>query len=127
MSTGLDRRQTLARLIFAVALVGSGGRAEAAETSAACPARGSDPIVHEVEISGFAFVPAALAVRPGDKIRWTNVDLSPHTATAKDGSWDTGELAEGESATLDVTETMLLDYHCLFHTEMFARLVVCPD
>jgi len=49
-------------------------------------------IVHDIEIKEFAFNPSILEVRPGDQIRWTNRDISPHTATAEDGSWDTGEL-----------------------------------
>jgi len=49
-------------------------------------------IVHDIEIKSFAFNPSVLEVRPGDQIRWVNRDISPHTATAEDGSWDTGEL-----------------------------------
>ena len=78
--------------------------------------------LHLVAIRGFAFVPDQLAVRPGDQIRFTNDDLAPHTATARDGSWDTGPLAQGESTELTVTPDWSAEYFCAFHPSMTARL-----
>ncbi|MGI9485124.1 MAG: cupredoxin domain-containing protein [Geminicoccaceae bacterium] len=80
--------------------------------------------LHDIEIKAFAFNPPILEVRPGDQIRWTNLDISPHTATAEDGSWDTGELEKGQSRTVDVTETMSAAYLCAFHPSMRAELIV---
>lgn len=80
--------------------------------------------MHEIEIKEFAFDPAILEVRPGDHIRWTNQDISPHTATADDGSWDTGELKKRESATLEVTTNMAATYFCAYHPTMQGKLVV---
>lgn len=80
--------------------------------------------LHEIEIKEFAFDPAILEVRPGDRIRWTNQDISPHTATADDGGWDTGELKKGESVTLEVTTSMTVPYFCAFHPTMRAKVVV---
>lgn len=79
---------------------------------------------HAVEIRGMRFVPATLAVAVGDAITWTNADLAPHSATALDGSWDTGRLAKGESATIDVTEGMTGSYRCRFHPQMKADFTV---
>ena len=80
--------------------------------------------LHDIEIKGFAFDPPILEVRSGDQVRWTNLDISPHTATAEDGSWDTGELEKGQSRTVNVTETMSAAYLCAFHPGMRAELVV---
>ena len=80
--------------------------------------------LHDIEIKGFEFTPSILEVRPGDQIRWTNRDISPHTATAEDGSWDTGELLKGQSATMKVAENMSTAYICAFHPNMRAQLVV---
>ena len=77
---------------------------------------------HVVEIQDFEFVPDNLIVRAGDTITWVNQDLAPHTATAVDGSWDTGELTKGQSATLQVSKDMVLDYYCVFHPHMEASL-----
>ncbi|MFK7940157.1 MAG: copper-binding protein [Roseovarius sp.] len=75
-------------------------------------------IVHDVTIKAFRFVPETIIAKPGDIIRWTNQDIAPHTATADDFSWDTGELAYREQAELIVTADMLPQYFCAFHTHM---------
>jgi plastocyanin len=82
-------------------------------------------MTHDVAIESFAFIPAHLSVALGDKIRWTNRDLAPHTATADDDSWNSGEITEGQSAVVEVTKTMTLTYHCVFHPQMLAELMLC--
>jgi plastocyanin len=84
----------------------------------------ADPVTHEVRITGFAFVPDRLEVRVGDTIRWINDDLAPHTATANEFGWDTGELVRQQSAELVVTAGIETDYFCVFHTHMKGKLVV---
>jgi len=81
-------------------------------------------IVHDIEIKSFAFNPVTLEVRPGDHIRWTNRDISPHTATAEDGSWDTGELQRRQSAIVEVTRNMSTAYFCAFHPNMRAEIII---
>lgn len=88
--------------------------------------KAQDGTIHDVEIKSFAFAPARLAVKVGDSIRWTNQDLSPHTATAEDGSWDTGPIEQGQSVVLEVTAAMAAEYHCLFHPNMTAGLAIEP-
>ena len=83
-----------------------------------------NPVTHEVDITGFAFDPALLDVRAGDRVRWTNRDVAPHTATARDRSWDTGTLRQGESAELEVSMDMASDYYCRFHPVMVGVLNV---
>jgi plastocyanin len=77
---------------------------------------------HTVEITGFKFVPATLSVRPGDKIRWINRDIAPHTATAVDESWDTGTLEKGASVVTVVGGAIAEKYFCRFHPHMTAEL-----
>ena len=79
---------------------------------------------HEVEIKGFAFVPARLQVAPGDKVTWINSDVVPHTATASDESWDSGSLEQGQSRTLTVSDAMRGSYFCRHHPSMVAELVI---
>ncbi len=73
---------------------------------------------HQVSIQGMKFSPANIAVAPGDVIVFTNMDSAPHTATANNGSWDTGRLNRGESAQLQVTAGMDGNYFCAFHRNM---------
>ena len=85
-------------------------------------ARAAAPRDHQVEIKGLAFSPKSLAVRPGDSVTWTNRDIAPHTATATEGSWDSGLLEKGQSWTLEVTEATERDYFCAYHPHMTASL-----
>jgi quinohemoprotein ethanol dehydrogenase len=48
----------------------------------------------------YAFLPYRIKVAPGAKVTWTNNGKETHNATAQDGSWTTGELAPGQSATV---------------------------
>ena len=81
-------------------------------------------VEHVVEIKDFEFVPRVLHVRVGDTVRWVNRDIVPHTATAKNKSWDTKNLARGEVKTIVVTHDMARDYYCRFHPMMLGRLVI---
>jgi amicyanin len=86
------------------------------------PARaGTDNLV---EISGFAYSPAELTITVGDTVTWTNLDAVEHTATATDGSWDTGLLAEGDSGSITFTAPGTFDYLCTPHPSMTGRIVV---
>jgi len=77
---------------------------------------------HQVKIEGFVFEPASLSVKMGDSITFTNLDIVPHTATAKDRSWDTGNLAKDEAATITVEADMVTDYFCAYHPNMVGAL-----
>ena len=79
---------------------------------------------HAVKIKKFKFIPEVLEVKAGDKIIWVNLDIVPHTATALDKSWDTGEIASEESKEMIVTKTQSLSYYCVYHPIMKAELVL---
>lgn len=53
-----------------------------------------------ISIRGFAFSPGNLQVPVGATVTWTNGDDVPHTATATDGSWDTGTLDKGQKKSI---------------------------
>lgn len=81
----------------------------------ALPAAAAD---HAVEIKAMKFSPAAIEVAAGDTVTFTNADPVPHTATAEDGAFDTGQLAKGESATVTVEAAGEHAYKCLVHPAM---------
>ncbi|MEQ9813298.1 MAG: cupredoxin family copper-binding protein [Azospirillaceae bacterium] len=87
------------------------------------------PHTHRVHIEDFAFVPATITVRPGDTVEWINDDIAPHTATAGDGSWDTGLLSTGSvgSIVIGADTTGRIDYICAFHPHMRGVIVVERD
>ena len=81
-------------------------------------------IIHTVEIQQFKFVPEQLTIKNGDSIRWVNRDFVPHTATAIDKSWDTGELKKNESKILVFTKDSISEYYCFYHPMMKATFKI---
>ena len=77
---------------------------------------------HAVDIRGMKFSVPALEVAVGDTVTFTNRDGAPHTATAKDGAFDTGRLAKGQSATITVSKAGTFDYFCAVHPSMKASI-----
>ncbi len=79
---------------------------------------------HRVEIQRLKFVPASLVVAPGDTVVWVNLDLVPHTITAKDESWDSQALVSNQAWEMRVTEEMAGTYFCRFHPAMEGQVHV---
>jgi plastocyanin len=77
-----------------------------------------------VQIRDFAFTPGNLRIPLGASVTWTNLDTAPHTATAIDGSWDTGSINNGDRRTLTFNKAGIFDYYCSIHPTMKARLEV---
>ena len=77
-----------------------------------------------VDIRDFAFSPRTIEIRVGDTVRWTNRDSVAHTATAGSGAFDTGLLAEGESASVRFTAAGTYRYVCTPHPDMTGTVVV---
>lgn len=74
----------------------------------------------------FAFSPANLEVRPGEKITVVNEDSAAHTVTATEGdAFDTGSIAGGKSGTFTApSEAGEYDFVCTFHPNMTGTLTV---
>jgi plastocyanin len=81
----------------------------------------SDPAV---TIADFHFTPPTTTVHAGDTITWTNDGPSSHTATAKDGSFDTGTLSKGRSASHTFTKSGTYAYVCTIHPFMHGTITV---
>lgn len=73
---------------------------------------------HVVEIREFRFEPSNLVVSAGDTIRWINRDPVPHTATARDTTWDSGRIAAGGEWQMVATASRTADYFCVYHPTM---------
>ena len=80
----------------------------------------------EVTIEHFAFTPANVAVAAGDTIVFVNNDIVPHTATATDNSWTTGEIAHGASARVTLPAKPGAEFFCKFHRVMKGHLTIAP-
>jgi plastocyanin len=77
-----------------------------------------------VSIKDFAFAPDTLNVAKGATVTVTNDDSVTHTWTADDGSFDSGDLAPGKSATQTFDTAGSIPYHCQIHTNMKGTIVV---
>jgi LPXTG-motif cell wall-anchored protein len=77
-----------------------------------------------VTIRDYAFSPRTVTVQPGDTVTWTNRDGVRHSATAEDGSFDTGLLGEGQSGEHTFREAGTYDYVCTPHPNMHGTVVV---
>ena len=77
-----------------------------------------------VTIRNSAYSPGNLQVPVGATVTWTNDDDVPHSATARDGSWDTGLLNKGESKSITFDKPGDYEYYCKVHPNQIARLTV---
>jgi plastocyanin len=75
-----------------------------------------------VTIANFAFDPATLTIEVGTTVTWTNQDSAAHTATGD--TFDTGELAQGESGSVTFDTEGTFDYICSIHPNMTGTIVV---
>jgi len=77
-----------------------------------------------VTIQNFAFSPATITIKAGEKVTWTNQDSIGHSATADNGSFDTGVLQQGQSGNVTFSKTGTFTYHCSVHPNMKATVIV---
>lgn len=80
-----------------------------------------------MEIKDFAFQTEKLTIKRGTTVVFTNRDKVKHTATADDGSFDTGLIAQDESAKVKFDEAGTFTYYCKPHPNMTATIVVTKD
>ena len=90
-------------------------------TAPAAPASGD-----QVNIDGFAFVPATLTVRAGSTVTWTNHDEEPHTVAASDGTFHSPGMGTGATFSHTFAAAGTFDYVCSIHPMMHGTVVVTP-
>ncbi|HEX4559161.1 MAG TPA: cupredoxin family copper-binding protein [Mycobacterium sp.] len=93
--------------------------ASASATAPAAPVSGN-----QVNIDGFAFVPASLTVSAGTTVTWTNRDEEPHTVAASDGSFHSPGMGTGATFTHTFGTAGTFDYVCSIHPMMHGTVVV---
>jgi LPXTG-motif cell wall-anchored protein len=77
-----------------------------------------------VTIADFSFSPASLTINQGDTVTWVNNGPTPHSATANNGSFNTGILRAGQSASHTFSQAGTFSYYCQPHPNMKATIVV---
>jgi len=79
-----------------------------------------------VMIENYAFSPAALTVKVGDTVTWTNMDEAPHTVTVSSGpvKFASPTLQKGQSFTYTFKKAGTYSYYCAVHPDMKATVKV---
>jgi plastocyanin len=92
-------------------------------TSAPAPS-GEAQRSEKVEIVEFTYGPDPVTVQAGGKVIWLNEDTAPHTATADDGSFDTGTLERGKLKSETFKQAGTYPYFCEIHPTMHGTVEV---
>ena len=71
-----------------------------------------------VTMGDYFFSSASVTVSVGDTVTWHNSGQQPHTATANDGSFDTGTVNSGGSASHTFNSPGTFSYICTIHPNM---------
>jgi plastocyanin len=80
---------------------------------------------HSIAMAGMRFGPAPVGIRVGDTILWLNRDPVPHSATARNGSFD-AVLPAGSSVRTIVRRAGTIAFYCRYHPTMRGTLAVAP-
>jgi plastocyanin len=101
---------------------GSGGRGayggRPTTSGAGAPAGGT-----AVAIDSFAFSPATLKTRVGQKVTWSNRQGVAHTVTANGGAFN-HPMPSGARFSFPFTKAGTFAYHCTIHPSMQGTIVV---
>jgi plastocyanin len=77
-----------------------------------------------VVLRGMSYLPATVTVNVGDTVVWKNEDIVPHTATARNKSFDSGTINPGDSWWYVARRKGTYFYYCAFHPETKGKLIV---
>jgi plastocyanin len=109
---------TAAPAPVATKAAGSGSSAPSA-----APARGSS-VDRPVSMIDLAFSPRSVSAVVGDSVTWTNRGSAVHTATADNGSFDSGTVKPGGKWRFALAKVGRFRYHCSFHPNMVGTITV---
>lgn len=131
-------RRLILCLIAALALGGAvavapvlGGNSALAQSAVPSPAASASTAVSPapaavtvVHIKNFKYDPESVTIRPGGVVRFVEDDDTPHTVTASDRSYDSGNLDKGQSWTHTYAKEGTYKYFCAYHTYMTGIVTV---
>ena len=77
-----------------------------------------------VTMGDLFFSPTSVTIAVGDMVTWHNTGQAPHNATADDGSFQTADLNNGQSASHIFTQAGTFSYVCTIHPNMHGTIRV---
>ncbi len=119
--------------IVLVALVAAGAYYYSKSYPAPMPMAPSQPVQGQpqnqnpmvsstINIQNFAFNPAALTVKAGDTVTWTNNDSVQHQI--KSNTFNSAPLTQGQTFSFTFTTAGTFDYSCAIHPAMKGQIIV---
>jgi plastocyanin len=123
-------RRLILSLAFALVLGGGAAVAQTASPAASpapAPSATGSPAaatVTTVHIKNFKYAPDTVTIHPGGTVKFVADDDTPHTVTASDRSYDSGNLDKGQSWTHAFAKEGTYTYFCTYHTFMKGSVVV---
>lgn len=81
-------------------------------------------VAARVTLRMIALAPREVRIRVGDQVAWINRDPLVHTVTADDGTWGSGEMAEGAVFVHRFDRPGRYTYHCIPHPQMRGVVIV---
>lgn len=102
-------------------------RGAAGEPPPAAPPTTEPPPVTasgDVRIADFSFSPRSITITAGDSLTFVNTGAARHSATAKDGSFDTGLLSRGATSRRTFRNAGTFSYFCTIHPSMTGTVLV---
>jgi plastocyanin len=79
-----------------------------------------------IHIKNFAYVPDTVTITPGALVKFVEDDETPHTVTASDGSFDSGNLNQKQTWTHVFAKGGTYVYYCAYHSYMKGKIIVTP-
>ena len=80
-----------------------------------------------IAMQNFAYAPDSITVAAGTTVTWANCEppaIDSHTATARDGAWQSGFLAPGAKYSRVFSEPGRFEYFCEPHPFMHGVIIV---
>jgi plastocyanin len=81
----------------------------------AAPGASADEDAYYVDAGDDFFSAEVIRVEVGETVEWVNIGRNPHTVTADDGSFDSGDLQPGAEFSWTFTEPGVYPYYCVYH------------
>ena len=95
----------------------------AAATLALLPTAPAFAAGHVVTMANMSFGKMPADLKVGDTITWVNRDTVPHTATARDHSFNV-RTAPGQSVTMTLSKAGTVAFSCIYHSMMRGTMTV---
>jgi plastocyanin len=98
-------------------VIGDRSPADAASRGGSSPAtpKAKKSASASVSVGDNFYAPGTVSVAVGDTVTWNNNGQAPHSATADDGSFDTGVFDPGGSRSVTFDSAGTFSYYCTVH------------